>query len=92
MPFNKEAESNEAEFRIELIFKSGRPVWDSGLPMPPSAYIAMSSFCSDEKGRPMITTAEMSFGALQTQVEFIKALLDARLADAKASFAASRSS
>jgi hypothetical protein len=86
MPFNKEAVSNEAEFRIELIFKSGRPVWDSGLPMPPSACIAMSSFCSDEKGRPMITTAETLFGALQAQVEFIKALLDARLAEAKASF------
>jgi hypothetical protein len=91
MAFDKEAESNETEFRIELIFKSGRPTCDAGLPMPPSAYIAMGSFSTDEKDRPMITTEEMSFGTLQAQVEYIKACLDSRLADAEARFAASNS-
>jgi hypothetical protein len=87
MAFDKEAEANEPEFKIELIFKSGAR---QGLPMPPSAYIAMGSFASDERGRPMITAEEMSFQTLRAQVEHIKAALDARLAEAKARFAAAK--
>jgi hypothetical protein len=90
MPFDKEAESNEGEFLIELIFISGNPIREDGLPMNPSAYIAMGSFSSDEKGRPMITSRETSFEALKTQVEYIKATLDARVADANARFAAAK--
>jgi hypothetical protein len=89
MAFDKEAEWNEAEFHIELIFDSGRATTDQGLSMPPSAYIAMGSFSLDESGRPMITTREMSFETLQAQVAYLKATLDARLIDAKARFAAS---
>ncbi len=91
MPFDKEAESNEPEFRIQLIFKSGRPLLDSDLPAPPSAYIALGSCSYDEQGRPMITTDETSFSALQAQVEYIKALMDARLAEARAKFLAANS-
>jgi hypothetical protein len=36
----------------------------------------------------MITSEEMSFGTLKSQVDYIKASLDARLAEAKARFAA----
>ena len=36
----------------------------------------------------MLASREMSFGALKGQVDYIKSCLDARLADAKARFAA----
>ncbi len=89
MPFDKEAESNEVEPLIRLVFESGHPVSESSLPMPPSAYIALGSFFSDHKGHPMLTTREMSFESLRAQVEDIKATLDARVAEAKMRFAAS---
>jgi hypothetical protein len=83
MPFD-----NEPETRIELIFHSGKANDKNGLAMPASAYIAMGSHSEDERQRPMITTRETSFGALEAQVEHIKATLDARVAEAKARFAA----
>jgi hypothetical protein len=86
MPFDRESEESEREFRIELIFNSVKSAND--LPVQPSAYIAMGSFPSDQSGRPMITSEEMSFGPLKSQVEYIKACLDARLIDAKARFLA----
>jgi hypothetical protein len=86
MPFDREAEGKELEFRIELVFNSVKSA--NGLPIQPSAYIAMGSFPSDQSGRPMITNKEMSFGPLKSQVEYIKACLDARLMDAKARFMA----
>jgi hypothetical protein len=88
MPFDKEAEANEPEPNIELIFDSGKPTDPEGLEAGPSAYIAMGWFSSDKNGRPMITNQEMSFGPLKSQVEDIKACLDACLADAKARFMA----
>jgi hypothetical protein len=91
MSFDREAESDEVEFHIELIFKSGKPHQKHSLPMSPSAYIAMGSFSSDAKGRPMITSEEMSHEALKAQVEHIKAALDARVAEANARFAAAKS-
>jgi hypothetical protein len=88
MAFDKHSESNEPEFHIQLIFKSGHPSSTESLPMPSSAYIAMGCYSSDEKDRPMITTEEMSFDALRAQVESIKGALDACLGEAKARFAA----
>ena len=88
MPFDKEAEANELEFHIELIFDSGKPTNPGGLEEGPSAYIAMGWHSSDKVGRPMITNREMSFGVLRGQVDDIKACLDACLADAKARFMA----
>lgn len=88
MAFDKAAEENELEFKIELIFKSNKPKDPNDLSLGPSAYIAMGTYGSDEKGRPMITTEEMSVDALAAQVEHIKAALDARIADARARFAA----
>jgi hypothetical protein len=75
MTFDKQAEFNELEFHIELIFKSGNDPSDV-ISLGPSAYIAM------------VTTEEMSFDALRAQVEYIKGALDARLGEAKARFAA----
>lgn len=69
---------------IELFFDSGA----GQLPMSASAYIALGSFSQDEAERPMLTTRETSLGALEAQVETIKATLDARIAEAKARFAA----
>jgi hypothetical protein len=54
----------------------------------PSAHIALGWYTMDHEGRPMLTSDEMSFDALKAQVEFIKGALDARLAEAKARFAA----
>jgi hypothetical protein len=88
MAFDKEAEENELEHHIELIFKADRPKSPTDLTLGPSAYIAMGRVCSDQRGRPMITTQEMSLGALKGQVDYIKACLDACLAEAKARFAA----
>ena len=90
MAFDKEAEDNELEFQFELIFKHNKPKDPTDLALGPSAYIAMGTFASDEKGRPMITSEEMSIDALAAQVEHIKATLDARIADAKARFKATR--
>jgi galactokinase len=87
MPFDKDAEAHEPEFRIELIFSSGRPE-EGGLSMPPSAYIAMGSYFSDEEERPKITTEHLNAQSLHAEVEYIKGQLDARVADAKARFAA----
>jgi hypothetical protein len=87
MTFDKQAEFNELEFHIELIFKSGNDPSDV-ISLGPSAYIAMGSWTTDGRGRPMITTEEMSFDALRAQVEYIKGALDARLGEAKARFAA----
>jgi hypothetical protein len=88
MAFDKDEEANELEFEIELIFKSGRPKSPNDITLGPSAYIAMACVCSDQRGRPMITSEEVSFGTLKSQVDYIKACLDARLAEAKARFAA----
>lgn len=88
MAFDKQAEKNEPEYKIELIFKSGKPDQPKDFVLGPSAYIAMSSFSKDTQGRPMLTHEEMSFGTLKADVDYIKACLDARLADAKARFAA----
>lgn len=71
---------------IELFFDSGA----GNLPMPANAYIALGSFSQDEAKRPMLTTRETSFGALEAQVENIKATLDARLGEAKARFTANK--
>jgi len=88
MTFDKEAEENELEFKIELIFKSNKPKHPDDLALGPSAYIAMGTYASDAHGRPMITSEEQSADALAAQVEYIKAALDARIADARARFAA----
>jgi hypothetical protein len=88
MPFDKEAEENEWERGIELIFQSGKPKSSDDLSLGPSAYIAMGWHTRDSQGRPMLTSKEMSFGALKGQVDYIKMCLDARLAEAKAQFAA----
>lgn len=85
MAFDKEAEDNEYEFKIELIFDSGK---GGDFEIGPSAYIAMGSYSSDERKRPMVTSREMSFDALKGQVDYIKDCLDARLMDAKARFLA----
>ena len=58
MAFDKAAEANEIEHLIKLVFDSGRPVSESGLPMPASAYIALGSF-SERNGSPMLTTQEL---------------------------------
>lgn len=87
MAFDKDAEGREAESMIMLVFKSGT-AGAGGLPMPPSAYLAFGSGSSDERERPMLTTEETSFGALQAQAEMLKSLIDARVAEAKAQFAA----
>jgi hypothetical protein len=90
MPFDHEAEANEPAPRLDLIFKSGRSK-EGGLPMPPSAYIAMGWWSTDDEGRPRLTTEEMSFDTLKAQVDLLKGLLDARLAEAKAQFEAANS-
>ncbi|MCP1854486.1 hypothetical protein J2R80_008309 [Bradyrhizobium sp. USDA 4541] len=41
MPFDHQSEANEAPRKIELVFSSGRGVLKDGLPIPPSAYIAL---------------------------------------------------
>jgi hypothetical protein len=87
MAFDKEAEANETEHLIKLVFDSGRPMSEYDLPMPPSAYLALGSFSSN-KGDPMLTTREYSFGALEAQVRELQAVLEARLAEAKARFLA----
>ncbi|MGY4199020.1 hypothetical protein [Bradyrhizobium sp. USDA 4520] len=91
MPFDHQSEANEAPRKIELVFSSGRGVLKDGLPVPPSAYIALGRFGSDMDGRIKIASEETSYQALENQVAHIKALLDACLAEAKASFAASNS-
>jgi hypothetical protein len=74
-----------SEREIELIFRSER-LFGRGR-KEASAYIAMGTVCEDEQKRPMITNVELSYDALKGQVDYIKALLDARLAEAKARFA-----
>ena len=90
MAFDHAAEENEIEHLIKLVFDSGRPTSATDLPMPPSAYIALGSF-SKRDGSPMLTHREYSFGALEAQVKELQGVLDARLAEAKAQFAASSS-
>jgi hypothetical protein len=68
MPFDHQVEADEPASRIELVFNSGRNTTKDGLPMPPSAYIAMGWFTGDADGRIKITTEEMSYEALKTKL------------------------
>jgi len=86
MPFDHDAEAKEPLSIFEVFFNSGR---DDNLPIGPSAYIAVCSPYLDRQGFRKITSTERSYEALANQVEHLKALLDACLADIKARFAAS---
>ena len=89
MAFDKTAELNEPVPHIELVFSSGHSP-DGGLPMPPSAYIAMGWHTGDADGRVRLTSQEMSVETLAAQVERIKGTLDACVLDARARFTASK--
>lgn len=52
--------------------------------LPPRAYLGIAVGSLDQDGRAVLTTPEASFAALETQVDEIKAQLDACLAEAKA--------
>ena len=88
MPFDREVEAREPEPKIALAFDSGRPIEPTNLPMPPSAYLFLGYYGTDQQDRIMLTHSAASFGELRAQVDSIKAQLDARLAEAKAQFAA----
>jgi hypothetical protein len=89
--FDQDADINEIDHLIVLVFDTGRG--SAGVPsIGPSAYIALGSHACDSDGKAMLTTREMSFDTLKAQVDEIKSLLDARLAEAKARFSVATAS
>ena len=88
MAFDRKAEENELERKIELVFNSGKSKDPSELSLGPSAHIALGWNGTDKEGRPTLTSEEMSFGSIKGQVDYIKLCLDTVLAEAKARFAA----